>query len=386
MTMIRSMKTVAVALAAAGLTACNDGRQFRVEGSIAEAQDSVLYFENMSLEGPVVIDSVRLGGDGKFSFSDKASGAPEFYRLRIAGQIINISADSTETVTVRAAYPTMATAYEVEGSANCSRIRELALKQIDLHRRAMALEASATLTREEIRDSLLVMTESYKNDVKMGYIMKDPGAASSYFALFQTIGGYLIFNPHSNLDDMRVFRAVATAWDTFHPESLRAKNLHNIAIEGVKTERIINANNNRSIDPAKVTTSGIIDLTLEDNHGVERSLSSLAGKVVLLDYHLFASPDSPKRILMLRELYNKFHERGFEIYQIAVDTDEHYWKQQTAQLPWTTVMAPDGAGSQCVRVYNVQRVPEFFLIDRGNNLVSRSEQIGDLEAEIEKLL
>ena len=63
----------------------------------------------MSLDGPVVVDSVKLDDKGAFSFSGKAPDAPEFYRLRIAGQIINLSVDSTETVDVKASYPSMAT-------------------------------------------------------------------------------------------------------------------------------------------------------------------------------------------------------------------------------------------------------------------------------------
>lgn len=380
------LSVAAAVLAAMTVASCDNGGKFRVEGTIGEAEDSVLYFEKMSLEGPVVVDSVKLGGDGGFSFSAKASDSPEFYRLRVAGQIINLSADSTETVKVKAQYPTMATGYEVSGSDNCSRIRELALMQIDLHHRAIALDNDRGMTPTERTDSLLRMIEAYKESVKTNYIFKDPKAASSYFALFQTIGDFLIFNPRSNRDDIRVFAAVATSWDTYYPGAVRGENLHNIAIEGMKNERIVAAENSKTIDPAKVTTAGLIDIRLADNHGKERSLSELNGKVVLLDFHMFATDDSPKRILMLRELYNKYHNRGLEIYQVALDSDEHFWKQQTAALPWINVLAPDGINSQCLAIYNVRSLPEFFLIDRGNNLVSRSQQIKDLETDIEKLL
>ena len=46
----------------------------------------------------------------------------------------------------------------------------------------------------------------------------------------------------------------------------------------------------------------------------------------------------------------------------------------------------DGIGSQRLMMYNIQAVPDFFLIDRGNNLVKRAAMIKDLEAEIKKLL
>ena len=70
--------------------------------------------------------------DGSFSFDGKAPSAPEFYRLRIAGQIINIAIDSTETVNVKAQYPSMASQYEVSGSDDCTRIKELAIMQMQL--------------------------------------------------------------------------------------------------------------------------------------------------------------------------------------------------------------------------------------------------------------
>jgi hypothetical protein len=105
----------------------------------------------------------------------------------------------------------------------------------------------------------------------------------------------------------------------------------------------------------------------------------------LLDFHVFAQNESPARILALREIYNKYHAQGLEIYQVSLDADEHFWKQQTAALPWISVRADENNNS-FLTIYNVQTLPEFFLIDRGNNLISRSQQIKDLEQDIKKLL
>ena len=368
------------------LTSCNN-HKFSVEGEIAGAADSLLYFENVGIDGIHVLDSVRLGANGAFSFSEAATEAPEFYRLRIDDQIINISIDSTETVTVKGQYPQMATQYEVTGSENCQKIKELTLMQIGLQQQAIALERDLNLTGEATRDSLMTIIANYKERVKRDYIFKEPNKPYAYFALFQTLGRWLIFDPQSNADDVKVFAAVATSWDTYYPGALRGENLHNIAIEGMKNVRIIEANRQRAmIEGDKIVEAGIIDFSLTDNNGRSRSLSEQKGKVVLLDFHLFGMEDSPKRILMLRELYNKYHAQGFEIYQVSLDSDEHFWKQATAALPWVSVRDADGIQSQKLRFYNVQTVPEFFLIDRGNNLVKRSEQIKDVDAEIKALL
>ena len=326
-----SIKAAVIAVATISLAACQDA-QFHVEGTMAQAKDSMLYLENMGLEGPVAIDSVRLDDGGSFSSSGDAPDAPDFYRLRIDNQIINLSIDSTETVTIEAAYPTMATQYEVKGSENCSKIKELSLKQIDLQQRALAIQKNPTMGLEATRDSIARIVEAYKDDVKRNYIFKEPMKAYAYFALFQALGNQLIFNPHGNKADNQVYAAVATSWDVYYPHAERGQNLHNIAIEGMKNIRLMDAKQKMLVDPNVVNTTNVLDIALVDNKGQVRRLTDLKGKVVLLDFHIFGTEDSPKRIMELREYYNKYHDRGLEIYQVGLDGDEHFWKQQTAAL------------------------------------------------------
>lgn len=367
-------------------TACNNNK-FHVEGNITDAKDSILYFEHMSLDGPQVLDSVKLSDAGDFSFSGEGVTAPEFYRLRIAGGIINVSIDSTETVTFKASYPTMSAKYEVNGSENCAKIKELAVMQQQLLARAIAIEQNNTFGVEKTRDSIEHIIALYKNRVINDYIFKEPQKAYAYFALFQTIGGRLIFNPRESDLDIRTYAAVATSWDAFYPGAVRGENLHNIAIEGLKVlKKKQAAMYGPAIDPSLINEESIIDIPLADNNGNRRSLKEFKGKVIVLDFHLFASKESTQRIMMLRELYNKYHAQGLEIYQVSVDPDEHFWKTQTAALPWVSVHDPENVNSPYLTRYNVQSIPTFFLIDRSNALYKRDAQIKDLDAEIQGLL
>ncbi len=385
-TIFNLFAVTAVVLAAFTLGSCGN-KKFRIDGKIGGADGSMLYLENLSLDGPVAIDSVKLGSEGTFEFTGDAPEAPEFYRLRIEGDIVNISIDSTETVSIKASMPGMASNYEVEGSENCSVIRELALKQMDLQRRIIAIQNNGMLGLDATRDSIVKVIDAYKQDIKMNYIFKEPMKSSSYFALFQTIGSSLIFNPRESEEDIKVFAAVATSWDVYHPDAVRGKNLHNITIEGMKNIRIVqNKMAKQSIDPSRITVSNIIDVTLLDNKGNARSLTDLKGRVVLLDFHVFGTNESTKRIMMLREIYNKYHDRGLEIYQVSLDPDEHFWKTQTAALPWISVRDPQGLNSQNLSSYNVQSLPTFFLIDRNNVIYKRDAQIKDLDSEIQGLL
>ena len=381
--------TAVMGVAVLSLGSCTE-KKFNINGTITQAKDSVLYLENMSLNGPKAVDSVKLDENGNFEFKQKAPDAPEFYRLRIANQMVNLAVDSTESITVKAAYPTMSANYEVSGSEECAKIRDLAYMQLALQRQVTAIANSPTLGVEAVEDSVTKVLEVYKNKVKLNYIFKEPMKAYSYYALFQTIvlgnANILIFNPRSSKDDVKVFAAVATSWDTYFPKAERGLNLHNIAIEGMKNVRIAENNARQTISADKVKVAGVIDIALTDNHGRVRKLTDLKGKVVLLDFQAFAAVGSLKRIMMMREIYNKYHDRGFEIYQVSFDPEEHFWKTKTAALPWVSVWDENGIRSTVLSQYNVQTLPTFFLIDRNNTLQKRDAQIKDLDAEIQALL
>lgn len=389
MNISKTLSALAVSLMMLGAVSCSN-KKFEVSGNITDAKDSLLYFENMSLNGAVVVDSTKLDADGNFSFAVDAPSAPEFYRLRIAGQIINVAADSTEHVTIKAAYPTMASQYEVSGSDECAKIKELAIGQMALQATINNIVRNTNLNDDVMRDSIRVILAQYKEGVKNNYIFKEPMKAYAYFALFQTIAlGYenaLVFNPRSNEDDVKVFAAVATSWDTYYPKAERGLNLHNIAIEGLKNIRIMKAEQQQTVDPSKVEYTGVIDIALPDNKGNIRKLSSLKGKVVMLDFHLFATKESTARIMQLRELYNKYHAQGFEIYQVSIDPDEHFWKTSVAALPWICVHSDDGLNAAELGMYNVRDIPTYFLIDKNNVLQKRDVQIKDIDAEIKALL
>lgn len=384
LTMKSLSKAAYALLVVTAMTACSE-KKFHVTGKIAQAKDSVLYFENMSLDGPQIVDSVKLDGDGGFSFDGVAPDAPEFYRLRIAGQIINVAIDSTETVNVNAAYPSMATQYTIEGSENNLKIKELTLRQMALQAQAQAVVNNPQLGINAVEDSIFKMIDTYKDDIKKNFIYKEPMKSYAYFALFQGIvvgNSYLmVFDPRQNPDDVKAFAAIATSWDTYYPGSLRGENLHNIALQNMKDQRIVqNQEQSIEIDADKVSMANLIDIALTDNKGNIRRLTDLAGKVVLLDFHLFSGKGSTQRIMMLRELYNKYHDRGLEIYQVSLDEDEHFWKTQTAALPWICVR-DNGTRTQAY-LATVKSIPCDFIINRENTVIKAPRQIKDLNADI----
>lgn len=380
------LKTIVASIFVVGITVLMSGcgkEMFHVEGAIGNAKDSILYFEHNGLTGFTTVDSVKLDAKGAFSFASDKVNNPEFYRLRIAGQIINIAIDSTETVKVDAKYPQMATDYSVNGSYENEKIKQLALKQINLQAQCQALYSEQPQAADSLVQQLI---QAYKYDVSHNYIFKEPMKAYSYFALFQYIvvnnEARLIFNPTVDPEDNKVFGAVATSWDTYFPNSERGQNLHNITIKGMRDNRIAAANKQNIQIEAEET--GVIDLPLRDNKGNMHHLTDLRGKVVLLDFHAFSLPDSPEYIMQMRKLYDKYHAKGLEIYMVSLDENEHFWKESVATLPWINVY--DNTGISEAYTSAATATPIIYLIDRSNTVVRNPAQIKNLPKEIEALL
>ena len=381
-------KILFVALAALGLSACDSEPKFKVEGEISGADGKTLYLEASALEGIVPLDSVKLKGNGTFAFKQTRPVSPEFYRLRVDDKVINFSIDSTETVRLNAPYTDFSTAYTVEGSANSAKIKELTMKQMQLQTNVNALIQSMQAHKmgaDVFEDSLATLMKNYKDEVKINYIFAAPNTAAAYFALFQKLNNYLIFDPLNNKDDVKCFAAVATSLNNAFPHAVRSKNLYNIVIKGMKNTRQPQAKA-LEIPQEKIVETGIIDIALRDVKGNVRKLTDLKGKVVLLDFSVFQSPAGSPHNLMLRELYNEYAKQGLEIYQVSLDADEHYWKTAADNLPWVCVRDGNGVYSTNVAVYNVRQVPSIFLINRNNELKLRGEDIKNLEAAVKSLL
>lgn len=381
-------KVTFAALAALTITACSSGPKFQVNGDVSGADGKMLYLEASGLEGIVPLDSVKLKEEGTFSFKQPRPESPEFYRLRVDDKVINFSVDSIETIQIKAPYVDFSTTYTVEGSENSNKIKELTQKQIRLQKEVDDLLAALRSNRmghDVFEDSLAILLNNYKENVKVNYIFAAPNTAAAYFALFQKLNNYLIFDPLNNKDDVKCFAAVATSLNNTFPNAVRSKNLYNIVIKGMKNTRQPQAKA-LEIPQDKIVETGIIDIALRDVKGNIRKLTDLKGKVVLLDFSVFQSPAGAPHNLMLRELYNAYASQGLEIYQVSLDADEHYWKTSADNLPWVCVRDGNGVYSTNVAVYNVRQVPSVFLINRNNELKLRGEDIKDLEAAVKSLL
>lgn len=370
------------------LAACDKAPKFQVEGTIEGAKDSMLYLTLNGLEGAQRLDSVKLKEDGTFSFKVTApTESPEFYALQIGGHVINFAVDSTENITVTAQLPTMERDYTIEGNESSQKIKEISRMQQEVQTKIVAFEKNMDMLPGDQRDSIGHVLTTYKEQMKINYIFADPTSAAAYYAVCQSItdlgGTFMLFNPLTDRTDVKCYATVANAWDNAYHDAPRTQQLCNMAIKGMDNtaapqQKVLD------VDESKVSETGIIDINLPDINSKMRSIKDLKGKVVLLDFAIYAANGSSERTRLLRSLYEKYHAQGFEIYQVSIDQDMHFWKFSCENLPWVCVHETDGT---VISIYNVTDIPTFFLVNRDNEIVLRSDFMeGTLEDNIQKLL
>ena len=366
---------------------CQRESRFIVKGEFSSAEEQTLYLEHRGLGGVELLDSVTLKGEGTFTFKQAAPENPEFYQLRIGSQVALFAVDSLETLQVKGDANDLAATFTVENSPVNDQIRRideqtrLVNEKLDDAERRHEAKKIDDLTYLEEVDTIL---KSYKSEISR-LILGNPSSAAAYYAIFQKVRNYLIFDPYSK-QDYAMFGAVATSWDRYYPGTQRTKHLYDFTMNALKTRKLQEKQAALLENASVVTGSALPDIVLSTINGEKRSLASQKGKVVVVDFTVYRSDFSPAHNIELNKLYTKYRSQGLEIYQISFDSDEHFWKNAASNLPWITVRDPQSVYSSLLSLYNVREIPTAFVFNREGDVVARVENYATLASEVAKLL
>lgn len=366
---------------------CKKGDIFSVEGNIQSAEGDTLYLEHRGLAGIVLLDSAILNDKGSFKFKEPAPKNPEFYQLRIRNKVVAFAVDSVESLRVTADASNLYGSFTVEDSYSNDQLRKVDDMRMKTEQEINSLEKLHTakeiddITFLNSLDSVLTL---YKKEIS-NLILGNTSSAAAYYAVFQKINDYLIFDPYDK-KDYPMFGAVATSWNRYYPETERTTHLYNFTVNALQTRRQLEKQEELFQNITVETESGLPDISLPGVNGERISLSSLKGKVVLLDFVVYSADFSPKHNIDLNSLYQRYNSRGFEIYQVSFDSNEHFWKTSADNLPWVTVRDPRSVSTPLLSLYNVREIPTSFIIDREGDLIGRVEDYSQLSEQLDKVL
>ena len=370
-------------------SACNnktDIQKFTVKGNIANAEGKMIYLSNIGIKSIIPLDSTKIGKNGEYSFSQPRPASYDFFFIAIEGEKpITFTIDSTETVIINSDAKDFHNAYTVEGSNESMQIKEMNELQTALEKQVSEMLKSTSPAIVKTRNDIYSLIGEFKENITRQFILPAPSKAGAYYALTLKLNGEPLYQPNNNRNDSKCYAAVATGLKQRFPTAKRTQHLCKIAEEGLAATRP-KKTRTLEFEEGNTTTTGLFDIKLPNAEGDSISLSSFAGKVVLLDFTIYEDAKISSRNINLREIYSKYHDRGLEIFQISYDPREHFWQQSASNLPWTCVRDGEGIRSSYIRLYNVQNLPTYYLINKENEIVLRDNQISNLGEEIEKLL
>ncbi|TMI92418.1 MAG: TlpA family protein disulfide reductase [Bacteroidetes bacterium] len=135
-------------------------------------------------------------------------------------------------------------------------------------------------------------------------------------------------------------------------------------------------------------TDSRLDFSLPDLKGDSVRLSSMKGKVFLLDF--WASWCVPCRFSnkQLVKLYDRYKDKGFEILGVSLDDNRGAWKKAVSKDKITWLQINDNGGWDAISAakWNINAIPASFLIDKDGNVIAFDPEKQQLENKIRQLL
>lgn len=378
------MKKIVFILSVCVLAACNNSGKFIVEGVVDGGAGEMLYLEHTGLTKNIVIDSMKIKKDNSFKFKSKRPAYPDFYKIKIGSKQIHFAVDSIETVEITTSLEKFSSDYTITGSESNTDIQILRNSVAKLQNKANQLNSDMSSDESNaFYQEFTQLVEDHKNLAKP-IILKNPRSTAAYFAIFQQVSNIYIFSPYIK-EDRPFCAAVATAYHTYMPDYERSKNLYAWVMDAIKSEREAKQQSDWK-KMMEENAIGFIDINLPDKDNQMRKLSDLVGKVILLDFSAFEARESVQYTFALRDLYNKYKSRGFEIYQVSLDRNKILWEDAVENLPWICVRDDNGPNTKVVTLYNISEIPTYFLINKKGDIVGRNFDLQALEKEISKAL
>jgi peroxiredoxin len=352
------------------LSSCKKSNEFTIKGKITHADGETIYLEELLVASREPLAEVKVDKNGEFQFSGE-TGEPKFYMLRIGeDKIITLLVDSVENVTIEADIANFSREYTVEGSFGSELVKDLILRLNTTEHKLDSLKAlnELYLGKPEYNTLKPKWDEEYNGIVQnqvnysIEFVTKNAFSMASVYALYQRFqdGSFVV-------RDLQAMRTAASALNSIYPNSKHVQALYQNTLQvlererNVKMQQFIEANGENSPD-----------IVLPDQNGKEIALSSLRGKVVLVQF--WAAEDRGSRILnpVLVDAYSKYKRKGFEIYQVSADKNRIEWVDaiDTDKLSWINVGDMEGS-IPALNVYNVQELPFNYLLDKEGTIIAK---------------
>jgi peroxiredoxin len=358
-----------------------------VRGKIENADNHLLEL-SLNTSPKKIVDTVRLKPSGEFNF--KYRFGKNIYPVSMLLSLANkplvsllLEPDDKARIEIDAKNTRN---YKISGSEGSQLLKELndytlaisisidsLIALLGKQENTPEYELAVEKTNKEMSG---IYTKYKRNLVR--FIVKNNKSYAAYYALYQTIRGEMpVFGKES---DALYFKMIADSLEQKYPHSPYVYRLRD------DYKNLIQANTIKNM-VENAENASFPDISMPDATGTKIALSSLKGKIILLNFWVSSDRASATNNIEMLPLYEKYHAQGFEIYNVSLDENRELWLYtiNNQKLPWINVCDFRGAESSAALLYNLSKLPANYLIDRDGEIAGKDLFGQNLENKIKSL-
>lgn len=371
-------------------TSCSQSG-YEISGTLENAGGDMLILELVKTNNLERVDSVVVDPSGQFTMKGELDAANYFLLKKDQKNLITLILESGQKLTITGDLENFANNYEVNGSAGSELIKEFhtrlqeALDKLtelnNVYSDSLGSPNFAEIIKDLQERSEKIIKE--QKDYSIEFVTNNTGSLASILVLYQQISPrHNLFDP---MKDSKYFFMVDSALFDKYSQSDAVSSLHTHVTD--LKQRLENVRKRgKLLNPGSVTP----EIALPTPEGDTISLYSTRGKVVLLDF--WAAWCKPCRMENpnLVANYKKYHDKGFEIFQVSLDRTRDQWLkgiEDDGLGEWIHVSDLKFWNSVVVPVYYIEGIPTSFLLDREGKIIERNlrgEALGEKLEDIFK--
>ncbi len=359
-----------------------------VTGTIKNGAGRAIYLEHLPVGSRdfKILDQAMIADDGSYTLTSGVDYL-EFYRLRVEPssappqqEYANLIMDANDHVTMNAEADNLLGTFALSGNEYSNKLQTLFNDIFRPYQTVVdSLNKAANLAEESEKGQYIAQLNEYNERTKNRIIeivdanMDNP---IGYFAHFRLISLRMSLQEDISIEELDKFDEIVHNLKLKMPKSFVAVEAESYARQIRARVEKLKAQN--SPDALLAKGSPAPELAFANPEGKVMKLSDLKGKYVLIDF--WASWCKPCRMANphVVKLYEKYHDKGFEIFSVSLDQNRDRWIQAIAadKLTWPYHVSDlKGWQSEGARLYGITSIPQTVLVDTEGNILAKGSEI-----------